>query len=223
MAHWVIVGASRGIGLEMARQLAERGEEVTATARIVTPELAALEQTGVNVVEGVDVAADEGAARLAEALGGKRVDALVHNAGILKSDNLMTLDFDEALRHYNVNALGPLRVVRALLDNFGEGSRIGIVTSRVGSLSDNESGGNYAYRMSKAAANMAAKNLSIELRPRGIAVAALHPGYVRTDMTQGRGNITADVAARGLILRMDELTLANTGTFWHAEGWEIPW
>ncbi len=223
MAHWVIVGASRGIGLEMARQLAERGDEVTATARSVTPELAALEQAGVNVVEGVDVATDEGAAHLAEALGGKRVDALVHNAGILKSDNLMTLDFDEALRHYNINALGPLRVVRALLDNFGEGSRIGIVTSRVGSLSDNTSGGNYAYRMSKAAANMAAKNLSIELKPRGIAVAALHPGYVRTDMTQGRGNIEADVAARGLILRMDNLSLANTGTFWHAEGWEIPW
>ena len=220
MSHWVVVGASRGIGLEMARQLVARGERVTATARAATPELA---RTGAEVIEGVDVATDEGTARLAGALRGQHIDALVHNAGILKPDTLATLDFDEAMRHYNVNALGPLRVVRALLDNFGDGGRIGIVTSRVGSVSDNESGGNYAYRMSKAAANMAARNLSIELRPRGIAVAALHPGYVRTDMTRGRGNITPDVAARGLIMRMDNLSLANTGAFWHVEGWEIPW
>ena len=220
MARWVIVGASRGIGLEMVRQLCDRGEEVIAAVRQAMP---ALEETCAEVVEGVDVTSEEGAARLAQALGKRRVDALVHNAGILKGDNLEALNFDEALRHYEVNALGPLRVVRALLPNLSEGSRIGIVTSRVGSLSDNTSGGNYAYRMSKAAANMAAKNLSIELAPRGIAVAALHPGYVRTDMTQGRGNIDADVAARGLILRMDELVMDRTGTFWHAEGWEIPW
>ena len=220
MARWVIVGASRGIGLEMVRQLCARGEEVIAAVRKATP---ALEETCAEVVEGVDVTSEEGAARLAQALDGRRVDVLVHNAGILRSDNLETLDFAQALRHYDVNALGPLRIVRALLPTLGEGSRIGIVTSRVGSLSDNTSGGNYAYRMSKAAANMAAKNLSIELKPRGIAVAALHPGYVRTDMTQGRGNIDADVAARGLILRMDELDMDRTGTFWHAEGWEIPW
>ena len=220
MARWVIVGASRGIGLEMVRQLCARGEEVIAAVRKATP---ALEQTCAEVVEGVDVTSEEGAARLAQALGDRRVDVLVHNAGILQRDNLETLDFEAAKRHYDVNALGPLRIVRALLPALGEGSKIGIVTSRVGSVADNQSGGNYAYRMSKAAANMAMKNLSIELAPRGIAVAALHPGYVRTDMTQGRGNIDADVAARGLILRMDELDMDRTGTFWHAEGWEIPW
>ncbi len=220
MALWVIVGASRGIGLEMARQLAARGEEVVATARRPSEALAA---TGAEVVEGVDVSSEEGVQPLATALAGRRVDALVCNAGILKGDTLATLDFDDALAHYNVNALGPLRVVRALLENLGAGSRVGIVTSRVGSLADNASGGNYAYRMSKAAANMAAKNLSIELAGRGIAVAALHPGYVRTDMTQGRGNITADVAARGLIMRMEALNMDNTGTFWHAEGYELPW
>ena len=220
MARWVIVGASRGIGLEIVRQLCARGEEVIAAVRKATP---ALEKTCAEMVEGVDVATEEGAARLAQALGIRAVDALVHNAGILKGDDLATLDFHEALRHYDVNALGPLRIVRALLANLRQGAKVGIVTSRVGSLSDNTSGGNYAYRMSKAAANMAAKNLSIELAPRGVAVAALHPGYVRTDMTQGRGNIEPDVAARGLILRMDELDMDRTGAFWHAEGWEIPW
>ncbi len=220
MARWVIVGASRGIGLEMVRQLCERGEEVVAAVRERTP---ALEETCAEIVEGVDVSGEEGAARLARALDGRPVDVLVHNAGILKGDTLATLDFADALRHYDVNALGPLRIVRALLPSLGKGAKVGIVTSRVGSLADNTSGGNYAYRMSKAAANMAAKNLSIELAPRGIAVAALHPGYVRTDMTQGRGNVEADVAARGIILRMDELDMDRTGTFWHAEGWEIPW
>ncbi len=220
MALWVIVGASRGIGLEMARQLAQRGDAVVATVRQSSPALA---ESGAEVVEGVDVSGEDGVARLAEALAGRRVDALVCNAGILKGDSLATLDFDDALAHYNINALGPLRVVRALLGNLAEGSKVGIVTSRVGSLGDNTSGGNYAYRMSKAAANMAAKNLSIELAGRGIAVAALHPGYVRTDMTQGRGNITPDVAARGLILRMEALNMDNTGTFWHAEGYELPW
>ena len=220
MARWVIVGASRGIGLEMVRQLCARGEEVVAAVRAATPALA---ETCAEIVEGVDVTSEEGAARLARALSGRRVDALVHNAGILKGDTLATLDFAEALRHYDVNALGPLRIVRALLPNLREGAKVGIVTSRVGSLGDNTSGGNYAYRMSKAAANMAAKNLSIELAPRGVAVAALHPGYVRTDMTHGRGNIEADVAARGLILRMDELDMDKTGAFWHAEGYELPW
>ena len=220
MSLWVIVGASRGIGLEMARQLRARGEEVIATTRAPSP---ALEQIGCEVVEGVDVATDDGPRRLAEAIGAREVDVLVHNAGVLVGDNLMTLDFNEALRHYDINALGPLRVVRALLPKLAEGGKIGIVTSRVGSLSDNQSGGNYAYRMSKAAANMAVVNLSHELRDLGMIVLALHPGYVRTDMTHGRGNIEADTAARGLIMRLDKATLDDTGTFWHAEGYPLPW
>ncbi len=220
MALWVIVGASRGIGLEMARQLAARGERVVASAREASPQLA---QVGCEVVEGVDVAFDEGPRKLAEAIGDREIDVLVHNAGVLKGDNLANLDFDIAFAHYAINALGPLRVARALLPKMKEGGKIGIVTSRVGSLSDNSSGGNYAYRMSKAAANMAVVNLSHELRDLGIAVAALHPGYVRTDMTFGRGNVEPDAAARGLIMRMDELTLENTGTFWHAEGYQLPW
>ena len=220
MARYVVTGASRGIGLEMVRQLNERGEDVIAAVRTPTPELEAI---GCEIAEGVDVTTDAGAERLVEALKGRRVDVLVNNAGLLISDTLQTLDFGNALKQYEVNALGPLRITRALLPLMEAGSKVVIVTSRVGSLADNSSGGNYGYRMSKAAANMAVVNLSIELKARGIAVAALHPGYVRTDMTHGNGNIDPDAAARGLLLRIEELDMERTGTFWHAEGYQLPW
>ncbi len=220
MARFVVTGASRGIGLEMVRQLNERGDDVIAAVRTPSEELLAI---GCEVAGGVDVTTDEGAQRLVNALKGRRVDVLVNNAGILIPDTLATLDFTDAMRQYEVNALGPVRITRALLPLMEEGSKIGIVTSRVGSMGDNASGGNYGYRMSKAAANMAAVNLAVELKARGIAVVALHPGYVRTDMTRGQGNISPEPAAKGLILRLDELTMETTGTFWHAEGHQLPW
>ena len=220
MSRYVIIGASRGIGLELARQLAARGEDVTATTR---GGCEALAEAGCEVVEGIDVTSDESAERLAGALADGGVDVLVCNAGLLISDTLESLNFDDALRQYMVNALGPVRMTRALLPLMKEGGKIGVVTSRVGSLGDNTSGGNYGYRMSKAAANMAAVNLAVELRARGIAVAALHPGYVRTEMTGGHGNISPEAAARGLILRLDELSMETTGTFWHADGQTLPW
>ncbi len=126
------------------------------------------------------------------------------------------------VEQYQVNTLGPLRVVEALLDNLSAGSKVAIVTSRVGSIGDNSSGGNYGYRASKAAVNQVGMNLKHELAPRGIAVALLHPGLVATDMTRGTGIDPAD-SATGLIDRIDELNLENTGTFWHAEGYELPW
>ncbi len=123
---------------------------------------------------------------------------------------------------YEVNTLGPLRVTEALADNLGEGSKVAIVTSRVGSIDDNGSGGNWGYRASKTAVNMVGTNLMHELRPRGIAVALLHPGLVATDMTGNHGISPADSAA-GLIDRIDELTLETSGGFWHAEGYRLPW
>ena len=220
MTRYVITGASRGIGLAMARLLSEDGVEVIAAVRRPTPDL---EAVGCEIAAGVDVTSDDGAAVLVEALNGRHVDVLINNAGLLIPDTLDSLDFAAALRQYEINALGPLRISRALLPLMGAGGKIGIVTSRVGSLGDNRSGGNYGYRMSKAAANMAARNLAIELKEKGIAVAALHPGYVRTAMTGGRGNIDAEPAAKGLLLRIEELGLETTGTFWHAEGYELPW
>jgi NAD(P)-dependent dehydrogenase (short-subunit alcohol dehydrogenase family) len=126
------------------------------------------------------------------------------------------------LEQYRVNTIGPLRVTRSLLKNLGEGSKVGIVTSRVGSIEDNGSGNNYGYRCSKSAANMVGMNLHHDLSPKGIAVILLHPGLVATDMTGGTG-VSAEDSARGLIARLDELSLATSGSFFHAEGYALPW
>ena len=219
MTTTVITGANRGIGLALCRLAGERGDVVVAVCRSSSPELDA---AGVEVIDEVDVTTAEGAAHLATTLTDRPVDILINNAGILRGDSLDSLDFDGMLEQYRVNALGPLRVTRALLDNLHEGSKVGIVTSRVGSIGDNASGGNYGYRMSKAAANMAGVNLHHDLVSRGIAVALLHPGLVGTEMTGGRG-IEPDQAARGLLARIDELETSTSGTFWHAEGTPLPW
>ena len=126
-------------------------------------------------------------------------------------------------RQFEVNSLGPLRVTRALLGRLVDGSKVGIVSSLMGSMTDNSSGGHYGYRMSKAAVNAAGVSLSHDLRPRGIAVAILHPGMVQTEMT-GRRGIPPEESVRGLLRLLDELTLERSGTFWHAPtGRELPW
>ncbi len=215
----LVVGASRGIGLEICRQLLQRGDEVFATCR--TPD-DALADLGATVIDNIDVADPQGVRRLAAELAEVKLDCLIHNAGILTRESLDDLDFERMLRQFQVNTLGPLRVVHALLGALTAGSKVGIVSSRVGSLADNTSGGNYGYRASKAAVNMVGVNLAHDLRPREIALILLHPGLVATEMT-GRRGIEPAQAARGIIERMDELTMDNSGTFWHAEGYQLPW
>lgn len=220
MTTWLVTGANRGIGLAVCTQLVERGDDVIAACRESSAELAALNlriESGVDVTDGASISA------LAERLDGVTVDVLLNNAGILNSERLGSLDFDAMRRQYEVNSLGPLRVTAGLLGRLSAGSKVGIVTSRMGSVGDNDSGGAYGYRMSKAAVNAAGKSLSLDLRPHEIAVGILHPGWVRTDMTRHNGLVDASESASGLIARMDELTLETTGTFWHMNGQELPW
>jgi NAD(P)-dependent dehydrogenase (short-subunit alcohol dehydrogenase family) len=219
MATVLITGANRGIGLEMARQYAARGDTVIAACRRTSPDLDAL---GVEVVEGVDVASDEAVEILTKAVGGRLLDRLVNNAGILERTSLDHLDFPSIERQFRVNAIGPLRVTAGLRNQLAEGGKVFIITSRMGSIEDNSSGGSYGYRMSKAAVNIAAKSLAVDLEDAGIAVFVLHPGFVATDMT-GRQGIRAEDAAAGLIERMDTLDIGQTGTFWHQEGYALPW
>ena len=182
-----------------------------------------LADLGVRIIDGIDVTDDAGLQRLRGALDGTRVDLLYNNAGILRDEQLATMDYDQIRQQFEVNTLGPLRVTTTLLDRIPEGGRIGLMTSRMGSIADNDSGGRYGYRMSKAALNAAGKSLAVDLQPRGIAVAILHPGYIRTEMTGHRGQITPAEAAERLIQRMDALNLENSGTFWHSDGSVLPW
>ena len=219
MKRVLITGANRGIGLELTRRLLARGVEVVAACRSSSAELDA---AGAEVVTGVDVANEASIAELAACVGDRPLDLLVNNAGVLTRESLDDLDFDRIRRQFEVNSLGPLRVTRALLKNLSNGSLVAIVTSLMGSMADNSSGGRYGYRMSKAAVNAAAVSLSHDLRDRGIGVLILHPGMVATEMTGGRG-VPVEESASGLLARIDAFTPEQSGTFWHADGRPLPW
>lgn len=220
MATVVVTGANRGIGLELAKQCKERGDTVIAGCRSSSPELDAL---GVRVETGVDVGDGASVAAFAGRLAGVDVDLLINNAGILSRETLDDLDVDRIRRQFEINAIGPVRVTQALRKNLRNGGKVGIVTSRMGSIADNTSGGMYGYRMSKAAVNTAGVSLAHDLKGQGVAVALLHPGFVKTGMTGGNGQVEAHEAAAGLLKRLDGLDLENSGTFWHAQGDVLPW
>ncbi len=221
MTTYLITGSNRGIGLEYCRQLKARGNEVIATCRSSSSEL---ENLGVNIQAGIDVTSEESISNLANKLRGNNIDVLIQNAGIAEYNSLSNLDNNSILNQFIVNALSPLSFVKAFISNLKKGSKIVLMTSRMGSIDDNTSGGAYGYRMSKSALCMAGKSLSIDLKPKGISVAILHPGLVSTRMTgfTERG-ITTEESVNGLLERIDSLTLNNSGTFWHSNGEILPW
>jgi NAD(P)-dependent dehydrogenase (short-subunit alcohol dehydrogenase family) len=221
MGTVLVTGANRGLGLEYCRQLQARGDQVIAVCRDPSPELQALE---VRIEAGIELTSEPAIAELVRCLGDLQLDGLILNAGILQSMGLVDLDPEGIRRQFEVNALAPLLLVRALLDHLPRGAKVALMTSRMGSIDDNSSGGSYGYRMSKVALNMAGRSLAIDLKPRGIAVAILHPGLVRTRMIgfnpQG---ISPEEAVRGLLARIDALSLETSGSFWHANGQLLPW
>jgi NAD(P)-dependent dehydrogenase (short-subunit alcohol dehydrogenase family) len=220
MSDVLVVGSNRGIGLQLCSQLAQRGDSVIAACRESSE---ALEALGVPVHTGVDVTARASLEKLADTLGTDAVDTLLVVAGILRRTGLGNFDADVVREQFEVNALGALQTAIALRPCVRRGGKIGLVTSRMGSIADNTSGGSYGYRMSKAALNMAGRSLAHDLRPDEIAVALLHPGWVRTEMTGGTGMIDAAESAAGLVARMDELSLETTGIFVHQNGEHLPW
>ena len=218
--HVVITGANRGIGLELARQWHERGDQVTALCRAASDELKSL---GVTIIEGVDVTDDISLGKARRNLEGETIDVLYNNAGLMTDENLKDMDWDRIQTEFEVNTLGPLKVTTALLELIPNNGKVAMMTSRMGSIADNDSGGRYGYRMTKAALNAAARSLAVDLQPRGISVGILHPGYVQTAMTGHTGHITPEEAAQRLIQRVDELNQENSGTFRHSDGSELPW
>lgn len=218
MATVLITGANRGIGLELTRLYRDRGDDVIAACRRSSDALDAL---GVHVETGVELTDD--LTPFAGRLGDRRLDLLICNAGILRRDTLDALDADSIRQQFEVNALGPLKLVAALRAHLTHGAKVALVTSRMGSIADNTSGGRYGYRMSKAALNMAGVSLAHDLRPAGVAVILLHPGFVKTDMTGHSGDVAPAEAAAGLAARIEELTMKTSGTFRHARGDALPW
>ena len=221
MVTFLVTGANRGIGLEYCRQLKARGDDVVAVCRQVSDELEGL---GVRVEAGFELSDSQAIDDLVQRLDGVPLDGVILNAGILQSMGLMDLDPDGIRRQFEVNALAPLLLARALVDQMPSGAKLVLMTSRMGSIDDNSSGGSYGYRMSKVALNMAGKSLAIDLEPRGIAVAILHPGLVRTRMIRfNPSGIPPEQSVKGLLARIDGLTMATSGSFWHANGELLPW
>lgn len=223
MANVLITGANRGIGLELAKLYAARGDAVTGVCRETSDEL---EDIADQVISGIDLTepgAMDAVATITEQLLEGPLDILINNAGVFTNETLDDMDFDRIRTQLEINALVPLELTVALLPLMAEGSKIANITSRMGSIADNDSGAYYGYRASKAALNALGKSLAMDLKPRGIAVAQLHPGYVQTRMVGFSGDITPAQAAAGLAARIDELTLDNTGGFWHSNGQSLPW
>ena len=221
MATFLVTGANRGIGLEYCRQLKARGDDVVAVCRQVSDELEGL---GVRVEAGFELSDSQAIDDLVQRLDGAPLDGVILNAGILQSMGLMDLDPAGIRRQFEVNALAPLLLARALVDQMPSGAKLVLMTSRMGSIDDNSSGGSYGYRMSKVALNMAGKSLALDLESRGIAVAILHPGLVRTRMIGfNPSGIPPEQSVKGLLARIDGLTLATSGSFWHANGELLPW
>jgi NAD(P)-dependent dehydrogenase (short-subunit alcohol dehydrogenase family) len=220
MQHVVITGANRGIGLELARHYHSDGWKVTGVCRETSSEL---EKVAVQVIDGIDVLRKESIERLVAALQGQPIDLLINNAGLMQNETLGALDFDSLRLQMEVNAFAPLRISEALLPNLRAGSKIANITSRMGSIADNDSGGRYGYRASKAAFNALGRCLAIDLKERGIAVAQLHPGFVKTRMVNFGGLMTPEESAAGLAARIAALDLGNSGSFWHCNGEQLPW
>jgi len=224
MSHILITGASRGIGRELATRLQARGERVTATVRRAA-DGEPLSALGIDV-HLLDVTEQASIDGLVADLAGAPIDVLINNAGLYGTrPEFEGLEIDDVRRVFEVNAFGPLRVTQALLPNLRAGGlkKVAHLTSKMGSIADNTSGGSYAYRASKSALNMFAKSFALDFAAEGIASCVLHPGWVQTDMGGPSAPVQVADSAAGLIERIDELNLERSGRFYNFTGEELPW
>jgi len=226
----VVTGSNRGIGLELVRQLLERGDTVDAACRHPeqASELGALGDATRLHVHRCDVGDDASVRAFAAELGDAAIDLVINNAGVYggQRQSLRDFDFAEASRTYHVDALGPLRVAIALLPHVrrGTGKKLAHITSGLGSISDNRTGGFYAYRMAKAALDMMSKNLAVELRGEGIVSVVINPGWVQTDMGGKSAPVTVGDSARGILGAIERATPDNCGeAIFDWKGGHYPW
>jgi NAD(P)-dependent dehydrogenase (short-subunit alcohol dehydrogenase family) len=220
----LITGANRGLGLEFARQLHAGGAEVIGTAR--KPGSADdLKALGVRV-EQLDVADPASVAALAAKLDGVALDVLLNNAGIFPSRGSFTEeDPAEALRVYDVNTVGPLRVTQALLPNLRAGDRKMVMnmSSGLGSIANNGRGSSAAYRASKSALNMLTRTMAMDLKDEDFTFVAMSPGWVRTDMGGENAQLSPAESVRGMLGVLAPLTPADSGRYLSHDGTELPW
>lgn len=231
MSTVLVTGANRGLGIEFARQYGADGWKVYAACR-APAEASALQDLAAASGGRIEVMAldvrDTASARAAAAkLAGVAIDLLLNNAGVgsPKGQKLGSLDYAAWQRVLDTNTLGPMRVTEAFLGNVEQGSqkKVVTITSKMGSIDDNGSGGSYAYRSSKTAVNMVVKSLSIDLADRGITCVVVHPGWVRTDMGGPSGLISPEQSIAGIRKLIAGLAPADSGKFFNYDGDPISW
>ena len=225
MQTYLITGANRGIGLEMTRQALEQGHRVIATCRNPSDadKLSALQ--GELDVHSLEVTDDAAISALATKLNDITLDVLVNNAGLMaKHQSVDDMDTGEWIDSFAVNAIAPWQMSVAFFPHLRKAQqpRVATLTSQMGSL-ERANSDRVAYRSSKAAANMAMRTLAIEWRETGIAVCALHPGWVRTDMGGDAASLGPVESAKGLLAVIDRLTLDDSGQFLDHQGAHLPW
>lgn len=216
----VITGGNRGIGLELVKIYQDRGDQVYVICRQSNEDLKRL---GAQVVDEVDLTCPDVIRTINKRLSHIKIDLLINNAGVFENETLEDLNFESIQTQLTINTIAPLQICDALLPLIKHGGKIAFISSRMGSIADNNSGGYYGYRMSKAALNAAAKSLAIDLKSKEITISILHPGYVKTKMTNYNGDITPDEAAKGLYKQIEKLNLENSGSFWHSNGEKLTW
>jgi len=227
----VITGTNRGIGLELVRQYAQAGWRVLAGTR--RPEAAtelsrlAAASSGAISIHPLDVTREAHIAALRAVLGGDPLDLLICNAGIYGPSDAAFGRVDEAawLDTLRVNTIAPLKLLEALAENLAlaRDPLVAVLSSKMGSIADNGSGGSYIYRSSKAALNAVMKSAAIDLRPRGIGVVLLHPGWVKTEMGGPHAEIDVAESVAGMRRILDRVRPADSGHFFDIDGSEIPW
>ncbi len=227
MKHVLITGANRGIGLALVKQYLQDGWKVSATARDVNSadELQSLTVNQNLSVLSLDVTDYTALPELSSQLGA--LDLVINNAGYYgpKGYGLGNTDVEEWRRVFEINTIAPLKLVEALLENLalGEGKVIACLSSKVGSMTENTSGGGYIYRSSKAALNSVVKSLSNDLSSKGFTVLALHPGWVQTEMGGPNALIDTQTSAKGLSTVINGANVADSGRFLNFNGDELPW
>lgn len=227
-----LTGANRGIGLEFATQLVARGAQLEACARSldIAHALTALARAHPDRVRlhPLDVASDKALEGFGRAINEAPLDLLINNAGVIgREGGIDQIDLGDVRQTFETNALGPLRVTLACLPALRRstakgGGKAVHLTSKMGSIGDNASGGYYAYRMSKAALNMMSKSLAIDLRGEVLSV-VLHPGWVQTDMGGANATVTPEASVKGMLELIDRLQPGDSGKFFDYRGREIPW
>ena len=230
MATVLVTGANRGIGLEFVRQLLGRSDRVIATCRnsAAAADLQTLkfENPGLELLQ-LDVTSNESIDQFATSLQGAAIDIFINNAGIYgpRDSHFGNVTGRSWATVMQVNAIAPLLLTQALIDNFSraEEKKLVYITSKMGSIEDNQGGGSYVYRSSKSALNAVVKSIAVDLGREGFSAAVLHPGWVQTDMGGVNALIDTQTSVSGMLSVIDNLDANNTGSFFNYDGTIIPW